>query len=157
MTNSSMNNQLHIFFWTSLIISWGKLCKVKLLGQKKWRSEQSINRWYFGQKSNSVSYNCLGANCVWFFCNPMDCGPPGTVHGISQAWILEWVAVSFSRESSWPRDWTQVSCIAGRCFTLWATREALIVREVVDKWRGGRKYMGIVHFPLNFAVRLKSF
>ena len=38
--------------------------------------------------------------------------------------ILEWVAISFSRGSSWPRDWTQVSCIAGRRFNLWATREA---------------------------------
>ena len=37
---------------------------------------------------------------------------------------MEWVAISFSRESSWPRDWTRVSCIAGRCFNLWATREA---------------------------------
>ena len=39
---------------------------------------------------------------------------------------LEWVAISFSRGSSRPRDWTQVSRIAGRCFNLWATREALV-------------------------------
>ena len=45
-----------------------------------------------------------------------------SVHGILQARILEWVAISFSRGSSLPRDWTQVSCIAGRCFNLWATR-----------------------------------
>ena len=43
--------------------------------------------------------------------------------GILQARILEWVAISFSRGSSWLRDWTQVSCIAGGCFTTWATRE----------------------------------
>ena len=56
-------------------------------------------------------------------CNPMDCSPPGSsVHGISQARILEWVAIPFSRGSSWPRDWTYVSCIAGRFFTVWATR-----------------------------------
>ena len=55
----------------------------------------------------------------------MDCSLPGSpVHGILQARILEWVAISFSRGSSQPRDWTQVSCIAGRCFNLWATREA---------------------------------
>ena len=55
----------------------------------------------------------------------MDCNLPGSsIHGILQARILEWVAISFSRGSSWPRDWTQVSCIAGRCFNLWATREA---------------------------------
>ena len=44
----------------------------------------------------------------------MDCRPPGSsVHGICQARILEWVAISFSRGSSQPRDWTQLSCIIG--------------------------------------------
>ena len=47
-----------------------------------------------------------------------------TAHGILQARILEWVAFAFSRGSSQPRDQTQVSCIAGRLFTSWATREA---------------------------------
>ena len=57
-------------------------------------------------------------------CNPMDCSPPGsTVHGILQARILEWVAMPFSRGSSWPRDQTWVSCTGGRFFTIWATRE----------------------------------
>ena len=51
----------------------------------------------------------------------MDCSPPGSsIHGILQARILEWVAISFSRGSSRPRDWTWVSCIGGRCFYLWA-------------------------------------
>ena len=58
-------------------------------------------------------------------CDPVDCSPPGfSVHGILQARILEWVAISFSRESSRPRDRTQVSRIGGRRFNLWATREA---------------------------------
>ena len=57
-------------------------------------------------------------------CDPMDCSPPGSsVPGISQARILEWIAISFFRESSWPRDQTQVSCILGRLFTIWATRK----------------------------------
>ena len=44
--------------------------------------------------------------------NPMNCGPPGSsVHGISQAKILEWVAIFFSRGSSRPRDQTHISCI----------------------------------------------
>ena len=47
-----------------------------------------------------------------------------TVHEILQARILEWVAFPFSRGSSQPRDQSQVSCIAGRFFTSWATREA---------------------------------
>ena len=59
-------------------------------------------------------------------CNPMDCSLPGSsVHGIFQARILEWVAISFSRRSSQPRDWTRVSHIVGRCFTIWATRKFL--------------------------------
>ena len=61
-------------------------------------------------------------------CDPVNCSPPGSsVHGILQARISEWVTISlhqFTRGSSWPRDWTQVSCIAGRFFTVWATREA---------------------------------
>ena len=52
-------------------------------------------------------------------CDPMNCSPPGSsVHGISQARILEGVAMSFSRGSSWPRDGTQVSCTAGGFFTM---------------------------------------
>ena len=59
------------------------------------------------------------------FCDPMDCSLPGfTIHGILQARILEWVAIPFSRGSSQPRDQTWVSWIAGRFFTIWATREA---------------------------------
>ena len=51
-------------------------------------------------------------------CNPVDCSPPGSsVHGILQARILEWVAISFSRGSSQPRDQTQVSRIGGRRLT----------------------------------------
>ena len=62
---------------------------------------------------------------MFSLCDPMDCSPPGSsVHGISKARILEWVAIRFSRGSFWPRYWTQVSCIAGRFFTNWATREA---------------------------------
>ena len=55
----------------------------------------------------------------------MDHSLPGSsVHGTLQARILEWVAIPFSRGSSWPKDGTQVSCIAGRFFTSWATGEA---------------------------------
>ena len=57
-------------------------------------------------------------------CDPLDCSPPGSsVHGILQERIMEWVAIPFSRGSSWPRVQTRVSCIAGRSFTVWATRE----------------------------------
>ena len=56
----------------------------------------------------------------------MDCSLPGSsVYGIFQAIVLEWVAISFSRESSQPRDRTQVSHIVDRQVTIWATREVL--------------------------------
>ena len=52
-------------------------------------------------------------------CDPMDYSPPGSfVHGILQARILEWVAIPFCKESSRPRDQSQVSCIAGRLFNI---------------------------------------
>ena len=59
-------------------------------------------------------------SCVTL-CDPVDCSPSGfSVHGILQARILQWVAMTSSRGSSWPRDWTCVSCdssIAGGFFT----------------------------------------
>ena len=55
----------------------------------------------------------------------MDCSlPSSSAHAIFQARILEWVAIPFSRGSFQPRDWTWVSCIAGRFFTVWTTRRA---------------------------------
>ena len=58
-------------------------------------------------------------------CDPMDCNiPRSSIHGIFPARVLEGVAISFSRGSSQPRDRTQVSHIACRHFTVWATREA---------------------------------
>ena len=57
----------------------------------------------------------------------MDCSLPGpSVHGIFQARILEWIAISFSRESSWPRDWIWVSYIGRQILYCWATKKALL-------------------------------
>ena len=73
-------------------------------------------------KEESVSYSVVSDSCD----PPMDCSPPGSpVHGIMQARILEWVAISSSRGSSQPKDETQtwVYCIAGKFFTIYATRE----------------------------------
>ena len=70
------------------------------------------------------SFSFLVAQSCLTLCDPMDCSLPGSsVHGIFQARVLEWVAISFSKGSSQPRDGTRVSHIAGRCFTIWATRE----------------------------------
>ena len=87
-----------------------------------------------------LQWGRLNANCVCVLvaqscltlCNPMEYSPPGSsVHGTLQARILEWVAIPFSRGSSWPRDQTQVSHISGWFFTIWATREALNTNEVL--------------------------
>ena len=93
---------------------------------------------------------------VWL-CDPTDCSLPGsTVHGILQARILEWVAISFSRRSSWPRDWTWVSRIVGRCFTIWATREVpgyLVVKatKFIPDYTGNFWFFG---FSCNCRISL---
>ena len=69
---------------------------------------------YYSWKKMKVSQSCPT------LCDPMDY----RVHAILQARILEWIAFPFCRGSSQPRDWTQVSCIAGGFFTSWATGEA---------------------------------
>ena len=63
---------------------------------------------------------CWAQLCLTLW-DPMNCTLPGSsVHGISQARILEWVAISYSRESFWPRDGTHVSCVS--CIT-WVRRK----------------------------------
>ena len=75
------------------------------------------------KKESEVAQSCPT------LCNPMDSSLPKAPpsiwksHGIFKARVLKWVAISFSRESSQPRDQTQVSHIVGRRFTIWATRE----------------------------------
>ena len=75
---------------------------------------------------SSFHFSASSRVCVRVLCRfrvsnslrPMVCSPPGsTVHGILQARILEWVAMTSSRGSYWPRDWTFISCIAGGFFT----------------------------------------
>ena len=75
----------------------------------------SYRKW---KKDSEVAQSCPT------LCDPMDWNLPGfSVHGIFQAIVLEWIAISFSRGSSQPRDWTQVSRIVDRRFTFWTTRE----------------------------------
>ena len=67
-------------------------------------------------------------HCSW---DPRACSPPScSVHRIFQARILEWIAISFSRGSSWPRDWTHVSCIGRQVLHHWASREARVTGTV---------------------------
>ena len=74
----------------------------------------------WGSEWVKVTQSCLT------LCNPIDY----RVHGILQARLLEWVAFPTCRGSSQPRDWTQVSHIAGGFFTSW------VIREVQEYWRG---------------------
>ena len=71
---------------------------------------------------------CIVTQSYLTLCDPMDYSKPGSyVHGILQARILEGLFMPFSKGSSQPRDRTQVPHIAGRFFTIWATKEAHII------------------------------
>ena len=83
---------------------------------------------------------CSVAKSCPSLCDTMDCSPPGfSVHGILQARILEWVAISFSRRSSWPRDQTHVSLFGRQILYCWATREAhlncIFIQQILWQWR----------------------
>ena len=96
-----------------------------------------IDLWGMGGVNEWV----MSLSHVWL-CYLVDCSLPGSsVHGIFQVRILEWVAISFSRGSSWPRDQTQVSHTVGRLFTIWATREA---RKWVEECGKGRIFSFIL-------------
>ena len=78
----------------------------------------SLKLHYYGKSEISLGklkslHDCMGCSL-----------PASSIHGIFQARMLEWVALSFSRGSSRPRDWTQIFCIPVRLFTIWATKEA---------------------------------
>ena len=86
---------------------------------------------------------CEVAQSYPTLCNPMDCSLSGSsIHGIFQARVLEWIAISFSRGSPQARNRTRVSRIAGKRFTVWATRETLFPLWVFTK----TQYFGQVGF-----------
>ena len=100
-------------------------------------------------------------------CDPMDCSLPGfSVHGILQARILEWAAISFSRGSSRPRDWTWVSHNAGRCFKppgkpqgLYRGRQInyLLLREIIERnQKQVKKYATFMEWRLNTIKDINS-
>ena len=107
-----------------LLVEFYTLCNLVLLtGYLKWicfsRDQNSTfnNEWkicwslyWKKEKESEVTQSCL---TLW---DPMDYSlPDSSVYGIFQARVVEWVAISFSRGSSWPRDRTRVSCVVGRC------------------------------------------
>ena len=86
--------------------------------------DRLIDYWHWRSSERCQEVKVLFAQLCPTLYNLVDYSLPGSsVHRILQARILECVAVSFSRRSSWPRGWILVSCIAGRFFTVWATRE----------------------------------
>ena len=101
---------------------------------------------------HSLNHMVLAVQSCPTLCDPMDCSPPGScVHGILQAKILEWVAISSSRGSSRPRDGTQESGIAGRVFTIWATREASSIPKPCPS-----PAQAVTNLPLSFTFTFKG-
>ena len=100
-----------------------------------------------------LSRVCVCAQSYLTLCGPMDCSSPGSsVHEISQTRRLEWVVISYSRESSWPRDRTQVSCVF--CIGRWilyhhlgSTKIGLSISilQMRAVWPRGRKWLA--HSP----------
>ena len=86
------------------------------------------------QEGSDIRPLCPHAQSCPTLCDPMDCSPPGSsVHGIFQTRILEWVAISYSRGSSQPKDQTYISCascIGRQILYHYATWEALLPKEV---------------------------
>ena len=100
---------------------------------------QKLNH-YVVQNETSIMFYvncggcCLVSRLCLTLCNPLGYSPPGSsVHGISQARILEWVAISFSRGCSQPRNWTPISCISRLILFHWTTREAHVNCTSVEK------------------------
>ena len=91
------------------------------------KQQKSVKQLSFNKKINyskNQKWNEVNS-LTWVWLWPMDCSlPDSSVHGVFQAKVLEWVAISFARGSSPPRDRTWVSGFADRCFTVWTTREA---------------------------------
>ena len=110
------------FFWAQYVLE----IDLKQLWWRewKWQKQRPNSRWQGFRSECEVAQSCPT------LCNPMDCSLPGSsTQGIFQARVLEWVAISFSKGSSQPRDRIQVSRTAGKRFTVWATREATWVLE----------------------------
>ena len=122
---------IFIYFY-KLYLSPRLICFCILLtkqGLPLWGKKIEASKASMWKKGESGSLSC-----VQLFWDPMDCSPAGfSIHGIFQARVLEWVAISFSQGSSQLRDWTWVSRIVNRCFTVWATRESGGIR---NKQRG---------------------
>ena len=116
---------IHVNPWLSHINVWQKplqYCKVISLQLIKIDEKNAKTLWICLYVIKIVCSCCCLVAKPCLFCDPMDSSLPGSsVHRIFQARILEWVAISFSTGSSWPRNWTcsccRISCSVGKFFT----------------------------------------
>ena len=98
------------------------------------KHRDDTTKWSKSERERQISHDTTyvvveSLSRVW----SMNCSPPGSsVHGISQTRILAWIAISFSKESSQPRDRTRIFCIDRRILYHWATREALLIHGHVE-------------------------
>ena len=111
-------------------MKWNIICIVSLLTCSKYKHNRE---WGIIKQTATHSFCCcLVTKLCPTLCNSMDWSPPGSSgNGIIPARLLEWVAISFSRGSSWPRYWTCVSCIGRLILYQWATWEASQVVLVI--------------------------
>ena len=125
---------LHLFLplWNSLPQNFVSLTPSQVLfiiavicPQRPFPNRLKVNLPSYSQSHYCITCVCYLLSPVWLFVTPQTLARQAPLSmGIIQARILEWVVISFSRGSSWHRDRTRVSHIVGRCFTIWATREA---------------------------------
>ena len=96
----------------------------------------------------SVGVSVQLHSCVRLFVTPWTSPPGSSVHGISQARTLKWVATSFSRGSSQPRDWTQVSCPGRRIPLNYQESPILQCKDSYIQWFGFSIVW--IKYPLNY-------
>ena len=117
--------------------------------------QKQCTRTTWGWKHHTSVAKCCLLH-VWL-CDPADCSLPGSsVNGILQPRILEWIVIPFSRKSSQPRDWTQVSCTTGKFFTIYATKEMPILSSsenyIISNWTAVRPNWLRGHTAQNWKV-----
>ena len=140
-----MNSSIRPLQWAFLIAKWCHLDQSMILEnessfsagnrQEAGRTGHPIGRFAIKMSVKEFGGNLLVTQSCLTLCmsDPLDYSPPGSSdHGISQARILEWVAIPFSRGSSRPRDQTHISCTSRQILYRWATRKAQW-KETTDK------------------------
>ena len=149
-------NETFIWAWVKTIMTW--ICSKKVNHQRFQSFEREEIGYGFLNKGKEYIYThthtyihthkgTCAQSCPTL-CDPMDCSPPrSSVYGIILAGTLEWVAISSSRGSLWPRDWTRVSCIGRQILYHWATWEALFAG--LKFLKDSRRFQTVFFFFLN--------